>query len=50
MIPLKGVKFEGCSVSEPAVFKHNDFAPAFTTKNVFLGRSLISSQVKKTCQ
>ena len=56
-IPLKALmidsletcEIEKCSVSEP-VFKHNHCARAFTTKNVVLGRSLISSHVKKTCQ
>ena len=46
---LETCEIERCSVSEP-VFKHNHCAPGIHHKNVVLGRSLISSQVKKSCQ
>ena len=49
MIPLKRVKLRGvlqvnqCSTAQ-------SLCPGIHHKNVVLGRSLISSQVKKTCQ
>ena len=45
---LETCEIETCSVlREPTVFKHNYCAPAFTTKNVVLGRSLYHHKLRR---